>query len=43
MFNPDARRLYERLGFVVFGELVDFPAGHTRYFLQKRFDVGADI
>ncbi|KGB89682.1 acetyltransferase [Burkholderia multivorans] len=41
-FNPDARRLYERLGFVVFGELTDFPAGHTRYFLQKRFDMGSD-
>ncbi|QVN22106.1 GNAT family N-acetyltransferase [Burkholderia pyrrocinia] len=36
-FNPDAKRLYERFGYVVFGELADFPAGHTRYFLQKRF------
>jgi GNAT superfamily N-acetyltransferase len=36
--NPEARRLYERCGFVVFGELPDFFAGHTRFFMQKQFD-----
>ncbi|MBK3822639.1 MULTISPECIES: GNAT family N-acetyltransferase [Paraburkholderia] len=36
-FNPAAKRLYESAGFTVFGELPDFPIGHTRYFLQKRF------
>lgn len=38
-FNLDAKRVYERFGFAVFGELADFPAGHTRYFLQKRYSV----
>lgn len=36
-FNPVARRVYERAGFTVFGTLPDFPAGNTRWFLQKRF------
>jgi GNAT superfamily N-acetyltransferase len=34
--NPDALSLYERLGYVRFGELNDFPVGSTRYFLQKK-------
>ena len=34
--NPKALGLYERLGYVRFGELPDFPVGHTRTFLQKR-------
>ncbi|HEY8382158.1 MAG TPA: GNAT family N-acetyltransferase [Microvirga sp.] len=33
--NPDARRLYEQLGYAVFGELPDYPAGFTRAFLRK--------
>lgn len=37
--NPDAKRLYERCGFVVFGELPDFFAGSTRFFMQKRFEL----
>ncbi len=37
-FNPTARRVYERQGFVVFGELADFPVGRSRFFLQKRLD-----
>jgi GNAT superfamily N-acetyltransferase len=36
-FSPVAKRFYERVGFTLFGELPDFPIGHTRYFLQKRF------
>jgi GNAT superfamily N-acetyltransferase len=34
--NPDAMALYERLGYVRFGELKDFPVGGSRYFLRKR-------
>jgi hypothetical protein len=28
----------ERLGYAVFGRLDDFPAGHTRFFLQKSLE-----
>jgi GNAT superfamily N-acetyltransferase len=34
--NPDALRLYERLGYRRFGELQDYPRGGSRVFLQKR-------
>ncbi len=34
-FDFQARPFYERLGFVCFGELTDYPKGHTRYFMQK--------
>lgn len=34
--NPGARQLYERLGYVVFGELKDYPIGSSRTFLQKK-------
>jgi GNAT superfamily N-acetyltransferase len=34
--NPSALSLYERLGYVRFGELQDFPIGQSRTFLQKR-------
>ena len=27
---------YQKLGYQIFGQLPDFPPGHTRYFLQKR-------
>ncbi|MBZ0291231.1 MAG: GNAT family N-acetyltransferase [Anaerolineae bacterium] len=27
---------YEKQGYVVFGELDDFPVGHKRYYLKKR-------
>ncbi|SAL14192.1 GNAT family N-acetyltransferase [Caballeronia telluris] len=40
--NPAAKQLYERAGFAVFGELPDFSAGRTRYFMQKRFGAGPD-
>ena len=39
-FSFQARGFYERLGYAVFGQLEDFPPGHTRYFLQKRIGVG---
>lgn len=35
-FSFQARPFYERLGYELFGELEDYPAGHTRYFLRKR-------
>ena len=35
-FNPDARRLYERLGFQVVGELKDYVIrGHSEVLLRK--------
>lgn len=39
-FNPDALRLYQRQGYTVFGELLDFPKGRKRYFLQKSLVAG---
>jgi GNAT superfamily N-acetyltransferase len=35
-FNPQALRAYQRQGYVIFGELADFPPGRSRTFLQKR-------
>jgi GNAT superfamily N-acetyltransferase len=35
-FNPTALRTYQRAGYTPFGELPDFPRGHTRTFLSKR-------
>nr|WP_246728573.1 GNAT family N-acetyltransferase [Microvirga terricola] len=34
--NPKAAVLYERLGYVRFGELPDYPVGNSRVFLQKK-------
>ncbi len=31
-----ARPFYEKYGYTVFGELHDFPVGHSRYYLQKQ-------
>ena len=31
-----ARGFYEKLGYRLFGQLDDYPAGHPRYFLTKR-------
>ena len=36
-FSFQARPMYEKLGYRVFGELADCPPGHTQYFLSKRF------
>ncbi len=30
-----ARDFYEKQGYVVFGELTDLPAGHSRFFMKK--------
>ena len=35
-FEFQARGFYEKLGFVVFGELEDHPIGQRKFFLQKR-------
>ena len=35
--NADAKRVYERNGYRVFGEIPDYPPGNTRYFLSKNF------
>jgi GNAT superfamily N-acetyltransferase len=34
-FSFQARGFYEKHGYAVFGELPDYPQGHTRYFLRK--------
>jgi GNAT superfamily N-acetyltransferase len=34
-FEFQARGFYERLGYSCFGELPDFPAGFSRYFMKK--------
>jgi GNAT superfamily N-acetyltransferase len=36
-FSFQARPLYEKLGYTVFGELPDHPPGHTQFFLKKLF------
>jgi GNAT superfamily N-acetyltransferase len=36
-FSFQARPLYEKLGFVVVGQIDDCPPGHTFYFLIKKF------
>jgi ribosomal protein S18 acetylase RimI-like enzyme len=35
-FSFQARPFYERVGYRVFGELPDYPTGHTRFFMAKR-------
>jgi hypothetical protein len=34
-FSFQARHLYEKLGYRLFGALPDYPRGQTRYFLAK--------
>jgi GNAT superfamily N-acetyltransferase len=35
--NDHAKALYERHGYEVVGAIADYPPGHARTFLQKRF------
>ena len=35
-FDFQALPFYQKLGYHIFGQLDDYPVGHTRYFLQKR-------
>lgn len=37
-FSFQARPFYEKMGYSVFGELPDFPPGHSRYYLRKELD-----
>jgi ribosomal protein S18 acetylase RimI-like enzyme len=37
-FSFLALDFYRKVGYTVFGELEDFPKGHTRYFLKKVFN-----
>jgi GNAT superfamily N-acetyltransferase len=34
-FSFQAPGFYEKLGYTVFGELADYPPGHSRFFLHK--------
>jgi len=34
-FEFQARGFYERLGYVCFGELENYPTGYSRYFMKK--------
>jgi GNAT superfamily N-acetyltransferase len=36
-FSFQAPTFYQHRGYQVFGELPNFPVGHTRYFLTKQF------
>jgi len=35
-FDFQALGFYQKLGYELFGQLEDYPLGHTKYFLQKR-------
>lgn len=36
-FSFLALDFYQKVGYTIFGQLEDFPKGHTRYFLRKVF------
>lgn len=36
-FEFQARAFYERIGYVCFGELPNYPAGFSRFFMKKEF------
>lgn len=40
-FSFQAPGFYKKLGYVVFGELEDFPRGHSRIFLRKKLKPSA--
>lgn len=37
-FEFQARGFYERIGYACFGELPDYPKGHSRFFMKKALD-----
>jgi hypothetical protein len=38
-FDFQAPEFYKKLGFSQFGEIVDYPPGHSRHYFQKRLKV----
>ena len=34
-FDFQAKEFYEKLGYVLYGRLEDYPEGHTLYYLRK--------
>ena len=40
-FSFQAPEFYEKLGYEVFGELPDFPAGQQRFFMRKTLGAGS--
>jgi GNAT superfamily N-acetyltransferase len=40
-FSFQARGFYERLGYVVFGSIENYPPGQSRFFLKKTLGEGA--
>ena len=38
-FSYQAKPFYEKLGYVVFGTLNDYPPGHQRFYMSKRLTV----
>ncbi len=36
-FSFQARPLYEKLGYSIFGEIADYPPGHSEFFMKKTF------
>lgn len=37
-YSFQAQGFYEKLGYRIFGEIADYPPGHTRFFLSKRLN-----
>lgn len=35
-YSFEARPFYERLGYMVFAELDDYPPGHSKFFMKKK-------
>lgn len=40
-FEFQARGFYERLGYACFGEIADYPAGFSRFFMKKTWATAA--
>ena len=40
-FEFQARAFYERRGYACFGELPNYPPGHSRFFMKKEFQDGS--
>jgi len=42
-FNPQMRNLCEKLGYVVYGIMDDYPEGYSRYYMCKKLTDGANF